>query len=178
MIDGLQVRLSYTASNGTETERLVHPLGLVAKRTVWYLVAGTDAGLRTFRVGRVRSLSPDRPTRRPAGGLRSRGGLAVDPGHPGRPPGALGRHPPGRPRRRPHPAGRPRHPHDGGQGGGETAGWTSVLRSYSPEMIAHQLAGFGARVEVVSPPETRRRLAAIAAELAAVYGPEPARSRT
>ena len=68
MIDGVQVRLSYTARDGTETERIVHPLGLVAKRAVWYLIANTDAGLRTFRVGRVRSvLVTDRPVDRPDG---------------------------------------------------------------------------------------------------------------
>jgi len=31
----------------------VHPLGLAAKGHVWYLVADTEAGLRTFRVDRV-----------------------------------------------------------------------------------------------------------------------------
>ena len=56
VIDGVQVRLSYRSRNGTETDRTVHPLGLVVKRTVWYLVAHAEAGLRTFRVGRVRSV--------------------------------------------------------------------------------------------------------------------------
>ena len=37
------------------TERTVHPLGLVSKGNVWYLLAHTDAGLRTFRIGRVQS---------------------------------------------------------------------------------------------------------------------------
>ena len=32
------------------------PLGLAAKGSVWYLVADTDAGLRTFRVDRVISV--------------------------------------------------------------------------------------------------------------------------
>jgi predicted DNA-binding transcriptional regulator YafY len=68
VIDGVQVHLSYRARNGTETERVVHPLGLVAKRTVWYLIANTEAGLRTFRVGRVRTVSvTDRPVDRPDG---------------------------------------------------------------------------------------------------------------
>ena len=34
----------------------MHPLGLVAKGNVWYLVADTEAGMRTFRVWRVRSV--------------------------------------------------------------------------------------------------------------------------
>jgi len=37
-------------------------------------------------------------------------------------------------------------------------------------MIAGQLAGFGARVEVLAPKEVRDRLSRIATELAAVYG--------
>ena len=35
---------------------MVHPLGLATKGPRWYLVADTDAGLRTFRVDRVRSV--------------------------------------------------------------------------------------------------------------------------
>ena len=54
VVDGVQVRLGYADRERNETERTVHPLGLVAKSSVWYLVADTDAGLRTFRVGRVR----------------------------------------------------------------------------------------------------------------------------
>jgi len=34
-------------------ERVVDPLGLVAKGTAWYLVANTAAGFRTFRVSRI-----------------------------------------------------------------------------------------------------------------------------
>lgn len=35
------------------SERTVSPLGLIAKRNVWYLAADTEAGLRIFRVSRV-----------------------------------------------------------------------------------------------------------------------------
>jgi predicted DNA-binding transcriptional regulator YafY len=37
---------------------VVHPLGLAAKRHVWYLVADTEAGLRTFRIDRVTMVEP------------------------------------------------------------------------------------------------------------------------
>jgi predicted DNA-binding transcriptional regulator YafY len=43
------------------------------------------------------------------------------------------------------------------------------IRSYSAEMIAHQLAGFGGSVEVIAPPEVRDHLRRIAGELSAVY---------
>ena len=43
------------------------------------------------------------------------------------------------------------------------------IRTYSSEQLAHQLAGFGATVEVVGPPEVRDHLARIAGELALLY---------
>src|SRR6186713_744724 len=58
VIRGVQVRLGYVDSNGAETERTVHPLGIVAKGPSWYLVAGTEAGRRTFRIDRVSSADP------------------------------------------------------------------------------------------------------------------------
>ena len=53
VIRGVQVRLGYVDRTGSQTERIVHPLGIVAKGRSWYLVAHTDAGQRTFRVDRV-----------------------------------------------------------------------------------------------------------------------------
>jgi predicted DNA-binding transcriptional regulator YafY len=57
-VDGQQVRLGYGGRGGAETIRVVHPLGLAVKAMVWYLMANTDAGLRTFRVDRVMSVEP------------------------------------------------------------------------------------------------------------------------
>jgi predicted DNA-binding transcriptional regulator YafY len=49
-------------------ERIVDPLGLVAKSAAWYLVARTPSGLRTYRVSRIEEARLlDRPSRRPAG---------------------------------------------------------------------------------------------------------------
>ncbi|HEY1738283.1 MAG TPA: YafY family protein [Acidimicrobiia bacterium] len=58
VVDGDQVALGYVARDGASTTRIVHPLGLAAKGSVWYLVADTDGGLRTFRVDRVASIEP------------------------------------------------------------------------------------------------------------------------
>ena len=58
VIRGVQVRLGYVDSNGAETERTIHPLGIVAKGPSWYLVCNTDAGRRTFRIDRVSSADP------------------------------------------------------------------------------------------------------------------------
>src|SRR5690606_30863117 len=49
-------------------ERLVDPLGLVAKGAIWYLVAAVDGEMRTYRVSRIAGLQPtDEPAQRPPG---------------------------------------------------------------------------------------------------------------
>ncbi|MDM7830772.1 helix-turn-helix transcriptional regulator [Cellulomonas edaphi] len=66
VIRGVQVRLGYVDRAGTETQRTVHPLGIVSKGPSWYLVCDTEAGRRTFRIDRVSSARPtDDPVRRP-----------------------------------------------------------------------------------------------------------------
>jgi predicted DNA-binding transcriptional regulator YafY len=68
VIRGVQVRLGYVDRNGSETERTVHPLGIVAKSPTWYLVSNTDVGRRTFRIDRVSSVEfTDDPVQRPEG---------------------------------------------------------------------------------------------------------------
>ena len=58
----------YRAGDGAETARTAHPLGLAAKGTAWYLIANTDAGLRSFRVDRIRSIEVlGQPAVRPEG---------------------------------------------------------------------------------------------------------------
>jgi predicted DNA-binding transcriptional regulator YafY len=44
----------YTRADGQTGPRTVDPLGIVCKQSVWYLVAQTPAGMRTFRVSRMR----------------------------------------------------------------------------------------------------------------------------
>jgi len=68
VVDGVQVRLGYADRARSETERVVHPLGLVEKDSIWYLVADTANGMRTFRVSRVRGVSVrTEPAVRPPG---------------------------------------------------------------------------------------------------------------
>lgn len=67
VIEGVQVVLGYYDRVGSESRRVVHPLGLVEKGSVWYLVADTAKGMRTFRVNRVKSVDvTDDPVVRPA----------------------------------------------------------------------------------------------------------------
>ena len=68
VIRGVQVRLGYVDRTGSETERTVHPLGIVAKGPTWYLVSNTDAGRRTFRIDRISSVElTDDVVKRPEG---------------------------------------------------------------------------------------------------------------
>jgi predicted DNA-binding transcriptional regulator YafY len=67
VVDGVQVVLHYRNPRGQTSERTLHPYGLVAKGGLWYLIAGTDKGRRTFRVDRIQSIEPTtRPAERPA----------------------------------------------------------------------------------------------------------------
>ncbi len=66
-----QLALCYKRNDGQVVERVVHPLGLVAKLNIWYLVAAVDgeeatASLRTYRLSRVQSASlAEAPCQRP-----------------------------------------------------------------------------------------------------------------
>jgi predicted DNA-binding transcriptional regulator YafY len=169
VIDGVQVSLGYVDRARVATTRVVHPLGLAAKGTAWYLVAGTADGLRTFRVDRVTTVDPTgAPTVRPAdfdlaeawamitrevderraGSLRAR--LRVSPHVMHWCRGMFGD------RVSIGPAG--------------DDGWVEAeLRGHDPRSLAAELAGFGASIVVVDPPELRAELATIGAELTASY---------
>jgi predicted DNA-binding transcriptional regulator YafY len=61
-----KVRLTYVGSTRQRTERLVDPWGLVDKDDIWYLLAGTERGQRTFRVDRIIGAErTDQPAERP-----------------------------------------------------------------------------------------------------------------
>lgn len=53
-----QVRLGYAGPGRPPGVRTIHPYGMAAKGGTWYLLAGTEQGLRTFRLGRVTSAEP------------------------------------------------------------------------------------------------------------------------
>jgi predicted DNA-binding transcriptional regulator YafY len=66
IIQKIKIRMWYGNRAGQQTERLLSPLGLVDKDDIWYLVADTDRGRRTFRVDRILRVEPtaepaDRP---------------------------------------------------------------------------------------------------------------------
>ncbi|MBO0916258.1 helix-turn-helix transcriptional regulator [Streptomyces laculatispora] len=169
VIDGVQVRLGYAGPGRPAGERTVHPLGLASKAGSAYLVAGTERGLRTFRLSRVTSVeATGEPVVRPDGfdlatAWRSLAAAVEDRMH------AVTA------RALADPAaevilrrlfgGRLRI------GAGAADGRLEIeVDGPSPEVLASQLAGLGAQIEVLGPPRTRARLAELAAELASVYG--------
>jgi predicted DNA-binding transcriptional regulator YafY len=169
VVQAVQVRLGYRDRTQAVTERTVHPLGLVSKGTVWYLVADTDAGLRTFRVWRVQSVQlTNDPVRRPPGfdlaetwqGIvarldeqrqTNRVEALADPSIMGWLRG-----------------------HFGNRltiGGPLDDGRIAVEIGFPPSHNASlDLAGYSAGLEVVNPPELREQLAAIGSRLVERYG--------
>jgi predicted DNA-binding transcriptional regulator YafY len=171
VVDGVQVRIRYVGRDRPESERVVHPLGLVAKRSVWYLVAGTDAGLRTFRVGRVREVTrTDDPVERPEGfdlGETWRSILdSIDERRAGFRAVALAD----------EEATRWLRPAFGTRmafGDVDADGRIRIeIRSWSAHALASELAPLGDRVEVLEPQEVRLELARLAGELGRLYGAE------
>jgi predicted DNA-binding transcriptional regulator YafY len=168
VIDGVQMRLAYADRTRNESERTVHPLGLVEKRSVWYLVANTGNGMRTFRVSRVRDVTvTDDPVDRPEGfdlaetwqsvvetiESRRTSTKAVVVGPPflaGALRGQFG------------PTVRVLEELDDGRVAVEVG-------RPSAQMLAEQLAGWGDLLEVVDPPEVRQKLHEIGEQLVARY---------
>jgi predicted DNA-binding transcriptional regulator YafY len=168
VVEGEQADLGYVARDGSATTRRVHPLGLAAKRGVWYLVAGTDRGLRTFRVDRVTSVEPSgEPVVRPeAFDLEEAWRMVTE--HVDRSWSTVTVH------------------------AAVAADWLDLVRSVlrgrlrigparpdgrveveidgdEVRAIAGELAGWGAAVEVLEPPEVREALAEVGRELVATY---------
>lgn len=52
----VQVEVRYARPGRAVEDRTLHPHGLVVKRGVWYLVATSERGLRTYRVDRVQGV--------------------------------------------------------------------------------------------------------------------------
>ena len=62
-----KLRIRYQRGEGREVERVIDPLGLVAKGSLWYLVAAHAGELRTYRISRISAAEVlDEPGVRPA----------------------------------------------------------------------------------------------------------------
>jgi predicted DNA-binding transcriptional regulator YafY/uncharacterized protein YndB with AHSA1/START domain len=168
VVEGQQVTLGYRARDGAVSSRVVHPLGLAAKGTAWYLVAGTDAGLRTFRVDRMTAVEPTgEPAVRPDGfDLTEAWRLIIDEVDKRRTPLVA------RALVRPDAVWICRSVFANRVQIGPTVddGRVEVeLRGHSAFSLAAEIAGLGAMVEVLDPAEVRECLTRAGAELVAQY---------
>ncbi|MGW6441608.1 helix-turn-helix transcriptional regulator [Lentzea sp. NPDC055074] len=169
VIRGVQVQLGYLDGEGVETVRTVHPLGIVAKGPSWYLVAGTEAGRRTFRIDRVSSAAPTGdPVHRPADfDLAGSWREIADEVDRRRSPLEV------QAVCKPHELSRLRRVvGDRLEVGGSTPdGRVEVLiRGYNEHALAGELAGLVDWIEVTGPPAVRDQLAAIGTTLVERYG--------
>jgi len=172
-----EVDLTYTNRAHERSTRSVDPWGLVDKDDVWYLVAGTERGQRTFRVDRIDDvLVTDVVARRPgdlelaavwAGVVdemeQRRGRLSATLLIDARLTPVLRRH-------------FGRHCEVLSTSADRRA--RVRVAAPSPLSIAEKLAGWGDTVEVVEPATVRAELARIGAELAARYRADPMTGRS
>jgi len=165
IVDGVQARIVYGSSDALRT---IDPLGLVRKGRLWYLIAGTDSGQRTFRVDRIRGVetTTDRADRPEGFDLSQAWSSVVESVDAKRAPYEATAHV------------------DAGAVEWLRAAWGTRahpgrtlddgrvevrLRGYSARQVATEVAGFGSAVEIVAPREVRALLAGLGADLTNQY---------
>lgn len=166
-----KLRFTYGRADGSVVERLVDPLGLVAKGRVWYLVAAVEDGqIRTYRASRVREAAvTDEACTRPSdfdlaeywarAAADFRAGLPRYPATVRVAPEALARARHGRGYTTIEEIGPP-----------DEAGWTELrLNCQTEDEACAYVLGFGARLEVLEPPALRERIIDLAAGVADLY---------
>jgi predicted DNA-binding transcriptional regulator YafY len=165
------VEFDYAGRGGAPARRRAEPWGLVDKDGTWYLVAGTTAGRRTFRVDRMAGVVlTGEVFERPAG-LDVSGAWEEVVGEVERRRSLVTASVRAPERLVPVLRDRfGRHCTVGGRSEGDGRVALQVA-AHTARSVAEQLAGFGGAVVVVGPAEVRTELAAIGAELVAAHGP-------
>jgi predicted DNA-binding transcriptional regulator YafY len=158
----LKIRYRKPEEDGpTVNERVVDPLGLVAKGSSWYLVANTARGYRTYRVSRIENVTLlDKPCDRPANfDLAAHWQQSTQQFMDGRPryPTILSLAPTAASEVKKW---RPTSPvEDAEEPDGK--GWALLnVRFDTEEEAVFVILGFGARAEVIKPESLRKRIAA------------------
>lgn len=175
-----RLRLRYARGDGSATERIVEPYGLVIKGDVWYLVARVEGQWRTYRAARIveAELLAERFARDEAFDLAAYWAASVAAFRAGLPryPVTLRVATAARPAL-------PRHllERDGAVLGPADAadadGWQTVRLAFDTLEEAHAgVLRLGSDIEVLEPPELRARVRETALRLAARYEPVHARA--
>jgi predicted DNA-binding transcriptional regulator YafY len=165
-----KIRMTYQRGDDTTVERLVDPLGLVAKGSIWYLIAAIEGTARTYRVARVQAAAvAEQPCDRPAGfdlaahweqsSIEFRANLPRYPATLRADPAALpALRAPGRYARVEHVA------------GPDSDGWLRVAMLFEEEHNACEyVLSFGPRIEVLAPQSLRDLVQHAAQGIAALY---------
>lgn len=168
VIERQELLLGYQSRGSDPSERTVHPLGVVAKGRVWYLIADTERGRRTFRVDRISKAEPTGAAAvRPEGfdlaqawedvlervddmRFQVTATATVHPEFLGVIRIALGTR--------------------ATLGEATANGVEAVIRGHDIRSLAGEIAGFGSYLQVHGPPELRDALAAVGRELVEAYG--------
>ena len=156
-----------------QVQRVLEPLGLVLKAGIWYLVAGIDGQIRTYRVSRVRAVDVlEEPFERPDGfdlaaywtesaaayerdAPRIEVTLRIRPDRIGHLMDAVGRAAVDAAERLDEP---------------DPEGWLRLrIRLDWPEEVPARMLAAGRWVEILDPPEVRRLVADTARAVAARY---------
>jgi predicted DNA-binding transcriptional regulator YafY len=174
-----KLRLLYERGEGS-VERIVDPLGLVAKGSIWYLVAGVEGELRTYRISRILTAEAlNEPCVRPDGFDLARAWEEST----ARFTAALPRYPAiirAEADLVPYLRNIGRYARIEREGPPDEEGRVRLEMVFEGEHNAHEyLLGFGPRVEVVEPPELREYIIRAAEGILARYGVEsPSVSRS
>jgi predicted DNA-binding transcriptional regulator YafY len=173
---GRRLRFIYKGGPCADAERVVDPLGLVAKGSAWYLVAAVEGTPRSYRVSRVAEATlSDEPCARPKGFDLAAFWAASTASFRASLPryqATLRVAPEVLPRL--SYAGRFARIEQTGEPDGD--GWAEVRLRFDVEEMAIEYAlSFGARVEVIAPPGLRDKVIEMARAVIAFYAP-PARA--
>jgi predicted DNA-binding transcriptional regulator YafY len=178
--EGRRLNVIY-ARGDVEVERLLDPLGLVLKGGVWYLVAGSEGQIRTFRVSRVAAATAlDERCERPEDfelaaywaesiaayereAPRIEVTVRVRPERIGDLADAVGGRAVSEAERLADP---------------DPDGWDRLrLRLDWPREVPGRLLSLGADLEVLEPGEVRDRMLSVASEVLQRFGPGPSAGR-
>jgi len=165
-----KLNLTYQRGDDCIVERLVDPLGLVAKGSIWYLIAAVEGAPRTYRIARVRAATVSQlPCERPEdfdlaahweqSSIEFRANLPRYPVTLRADPAALPMlHAPGR------------YARVDRVGAPEADGWLRVDMMFNAEHNACEyVLSFGPRVEVLEPDSLRELVGRAAEGIAALY---------
>ena len=165
-----RIRMVYQRNDSSPVERLADPLGLVAKGSLWYLIAAVGDEIRTYRVSRIGAVHqmPERCVRPPGfdlAGYWARSSSEFVAGLP-RYPAVLRAAPSIIPRLRF--AGRFSRIETIDAPGAD--GWSKVtVRFETLEEASEYAFGFGPDLEVLEPEELRKRVVCRARETVEFY---------